>query len=677
MGYMNVESTYEVRKLHCRGPFTVEVPGSKSITNRALLLAAMGNRKCTLDGVLFSDDSRALLSCLEALGFEMTVDESAKRVTIQGTGGVIPKRREERNVVLDVRSAGTAARFLTVFLAFAGGDFEMHASPQMERRPMEPLLSILAEAGVEFTFGREPGHFPFAMHSDAVCLSQVTVDTTVSSQFTSALLMAGALLPDGLTVTVTGSRPAGSYIRMTLVMMEQFGIAPQTNGNCYKVPAGTDFGLEYYRIEPDLSGAAYFYSLAPLLGCDVCVKGVHRPSLQGDMRYAELLCELGCRLEDRQEGLWLLGDGISNYPGITVDMKDFSDQTMTLAVLASYADTPTEILNVGHIRQQESDRLSAVQTELRRMGVGCEEIQSGTGLRIIPARHQAARIGTYEDHRMAMSFALAGLRTEGIVIENPGCCAKTFENYFEVMDSLYRKPRVRALLFDVDDTLMDFHRCSVEAVKEGFEEIGLPPDMDRIERYTRFNEGLWRRLERGEMDRRTLLSTRWKLFFEQEGVDLQHMSGKASEAVDAGAFEEIYRRHLGSQHYLIEGADKLLAALSKKYRLYIVTNGVQATQKSRIAGAGIEKYFTDCFVSEEIGSEKPSKAFFEKVKNRLSPLLPQECMVIGDRLGADILGGVRAGMQTCWYNADGKRNEDRIHCDYIVKNYQELMEVLG
>ena len=428
-----MEQSYEVKTWNKKNPVKVTVPGSKSITNRALMLAAMSKENCVLEGVLFSDDSRAFLSCLQSLGFCVKIEEEEKRVTIQGTGGKIPNP----TATIHVRSAGTAARFLTVMLALAGGDYELQSSAQMAKRPMQPLLSILEKGGARFEYLGEEGHFPFRMHAHDLRHAQVEVDTSLSSQFASALLMAGCLLPDGLSLKMTGSRTAGSYIRMTLAMMEQFGIQYQEEASVYRIFGGQSFGVKEFLIEPDLSGAAYFYSLAVLFGTDVLVRNVHRPSLQGDMRYVELLAELGAQMEDTEEGLWLRGSGMNGFAGRRVDMKDFSDQTMTFAVVSVFAEGVTEIVNVGHIRFQESDRMAAILAELTRMGIRCEEMPEEEGIRIYPGKPQPARVETYEDHRMAMAFTLVGMKSGGIVIDNPGCCAKTFENYFEVIDSLY------------------------------------------------------------------------------------------------------------------------------------------------------------------------------------------------------------------------------------------------
>lgn len=430
-----MERTYQVRPLKKKGMFRVSVPGSKSMTNRALLLAALSDGTCMLEGVLFSEDSRVFLRCLENLGFQLQINESDTSVIICGAGGKIPNPQAE----IDVGSAGTAARFLTVMLAFAGGDYEIRSSEQMAKRPMEPLLSVLEQGGAEIEYHGEKGHFPFALHAHGAVLSEVTIDTSVSSQFASALLMAAVLLPEGLHVRMTGNRTEGSYIRMTTAMMQQFGFTVQQEESGYYIEGGQHIRKERYAVEPDVSGAAYFYSLAPLLGVDVLVRRVHADSLQGDMRYVALLGGLGCILEDTPDGLIVRGAGITHYPGLHVNMRDFSDQTMTLAALAVYADSVTEIAGVGHIRRQESDRIAAVLCELTRMGIRCEELPGDEGIRIYPGQPQPAVINTYDDHRMAMAFSLVGLRAEGIVIDNPGCCKKTFENYFDVLETLYQE----------------------------------------------------------------------------------------------------------------------------------------------------------------------------------------------------------------------------------------------
>lgn len=452
---MEKEKLYHVRKLKAKKEYHIEVPGSKSITNRALLLAALSGKKCMLSGVLFSDDTRGFLDCLVQLGFSLTIEEEKKQVILQGTAGQIPNPRAS----IDVRSAGTAARFLTVALAFAQGIYELDASLQMRKRPMEPILKILENLGVQFEFGKEPYHFPFKMIavkepqntdvSAETLTPEITIDTGLSSQFASALLMAACVLPNGLQIYLTGTRTEGSYIKMTLVMMEQFGIrVEQINGADgmigYRIEHQADWGLEQYQIEPDVSAACYFYAMSPLLKTSVIVRGVHKNSMQGDIQFLQVLEQMGCESKETEEGIQISfpKDVQEQFRGVTVSMKDFSDQTMTLAALAPFANTPTTIRNIGHIRFQESDRLHAVLTELKRMNVRCEEVVQEDGIRIEPIDKpevltEQIEIETYEDHRMAMAFTLPGLVLGNIEIKNPQCCGKTFENYFEVIESLY------------------------------------------------------------------------------------------------------------------------------------------------------------------------------------------------------------------------------------------------
>ena len=423
---------YQVRRMRQGQSFCVQVPGSKSITNRALLLAAQSIGSCTLKGVLFSADSRVFLQCLQTLGFTLEVREAQKEVTIVGTGGRIPNP----SASVYVGSAGTAARFLTVFLAAAGGRYTVDASAQMRKRPMGPLLDALREAGVAIRCLEEEGHFPFEMESNGIQTSELTIDTTVSSQFASALMMSAALLPQGLTIHLTGSRMAGAYILMTLQMMQQFGISAELKDGTCRILGGSHSAPQQYQIEPDVSAAGYFFAMAPLLRSCVLVQNVHLDSMQGDIRFLEICRQLGCRVMDTSQGVQVDGRGVAGYHGITVDMKEFSDQALTLAAIAPFAEGETRIIGVEHIRKQESDRLMVMQTELGRMGIACEELPEEGGICIHGGSVQPAVIQTYEDHRVAMAFALTGLRAGGIVIDNPACCSKTFEQYFEVLDDL-------------------------------------------------------------------------------------------------------------------------------------------------------------------------------------------------------------------------------------------------
>ena len=420
---------------------TVTVPGSKSITNRALLLAALSDGDCVLRNALFSADSRALITALQTLGISCSPNETTKEVRITGCKGSLPKK----NATVTAQSAGTAARFLTALFAFSDGTYLLDASEQMKKRPMAPLIDALRSLNISVVSTEKEGYLPLRITGARNTLQytpEISVSIDRSSQFLSALMMTGALLPGGLTVTAEGSRTAMSYVHITEHMMKEFGISPvlsstDTSGRTYLIPGNLSYHNSTYTIEPDLSGACYFYAAAALLGSSVTVKGVHNTSMQGDLRFIQALEQLGCVLTDTPEGICVTGPADGRYPGLDITMTDFSDQTMTMAVLALFANSPTHIRGVGHIRVQECDRLTATVTEINRLGGNAKVDEEGTGIIITPTPLHGARIMTYDDHRMAMAFSLAGLRIDGVEIDNPSCCKKTFENYFELFTECF------------------------------------------------------------------------------------------------------------------------------------------------------------------------------------------------------------------------------------------------
>lgn len=409
-------------------PLRVSVPGSKSITNRALLLATLADGLSTLRGVLFSDDSRHFLKCVQDLGFETTVDEENKVITVKGLGGEVPLKEASQYV----GSAGTAARFLTAYLGVSNGTYHMDASEQMRKRPMAPLLASLRELGCEITCTEKEGYFPFTLHSNGFGKNEISVDIEHSSQFLSALLIASTLSNEDFQVKVEGKHGM-AYIEMTCKMMEQFGVlSNRIAEDLFLTQAGQCYKALDYAIEPDVSAACYFYAMAPLLQVPVLVEGVHFDSLQGDVAFINILQQMGCTANDTCDGILIEPPTDGIFHGVTVDMSACSDQTITLAAIAPFADGPTTITGIGHIRFQESNRIQAIVTELTKMGIRCEEGESS--ITIYPGTPSPSTVETYDDHRMAMGFALIGLRSSGIVINDPDCCRKTFENYFSVLE---------------------------------------------------------------------------------------------------------------------------------------------------------------------------------------------------------------------------------------------------
>ena len=414
----------------------VKVPGSKSITNRALLIAALAEGETILKGALFSNDAKNMLACLSILGIKMEIDEENETITVQGCGGRLPVREASVNV----GSAGTAARFLTALLAFSAGVYHLDASEQMKKRPMKPLLDALIKLGALISYDEAEGHFPFTIDSRAVRGGEICLDTCISSQFLSAVVMTGFLLSDGLKVNIAGGRESLPYVDMTARVMESFEMKPDVvcdNGVVsYILSGGRAYKGRKYEIEPDVSAACYFYAAAEILGCRAQVKNVHLDSIQGDIEFIKLLTKMGARLEDEVDGILLYGANEGSYDGIEANLNSFSDQSLTLAAVSAFAKSPTRMTGIAHIRLQESDRLLAIKNELEKLGI--RAVMGDGEISIFPKAmdENEVYIETYDDHRVAMAFALVGLRRGGVVIKNPGCSAKTFKDYFKVLDEI-------------------------------------------------------------------------------------------------------------------------------------------------------------------------------------------------------------------------------------------------
>ena len=442
---------YRVRKLDNPIDWKVRVPGSKSMTNRVLLLAALQQGRITVDGVLFSDDSRVFLGSLQSLGFDLQIDEEKKQVVLEGCGGKIPKREAE----IYVGSAGTAARFLTAMLGCSEGTYVINASEQMKKRPMRPLFELLEQLGAQIVYLEQEYYLPVRitgcmkvggrMISDSVVTEvgcskntllpkYMELDISKSTQFLSAMLLIAPMFKQGLQIHITSEKKDGSYIRITRHMMEAFGVTVSFDGENYLVPPNAKYYKEQYTVEPDMSAACYFYAAAAMTGGKALVYNVYRDNTQGDLKFLEVLKQLGCNIEEEPEGIAVIGPQNGKLQGIHINMNDFSDQTMTLAVLAPFCKEKVRIEGIGHIRLQESDRLHGIATELAKLGVRCEEEESA--ITIYPGMPRAGVVETYEDHRMAMAFSIIGLMVDGIVIDNPMCCRKTFENYFELLEDL-------------------------------------------------------------------------------------------------------------------------------------------------------------------------------------------------------------------------------------------------
>ena len=382
---------------------SVRVPGSKSITARAMLISALAEGESVLYGAQFSDDCATFLNCLKELGIDCRTDGQALR--IKGCGGKLSVTRAKINV----GSAGTAGRFLPAVLALNNGEITVCCSEQMKKRPVAPLVKALESLGAKFTFLEKENSFPFIIRGTSACADGVTADISKSSQFLSALLMASVCADRPYKIKTVGSHGL-DYAEMTVKMMRSFG-AQVVNDGAYAVSG--KYTARNYTIEPDVSAGAYFYAINRVLGTRICVEGISSESMQGDMKFIEL---------------------IENFDGGRVNMGAYSDQALTLSAIAPYFSGPTEICGIAHIRGQECDRIRAMYENLTAMGVKCEEREDG--IKIYPSQPKPARIRTFGDHRVAMSFAVTGLRADGVVIEDAEVCSKTFKDYFSVLDGV-------------------------------------------------------------------------------------------------------------------------------------------------------------------------------------------------------------------------------------------------
>ena len=420
------------------------VSGSKSITNRALLIAAMAEGKSVLRGCLTSDDTVHFLNCLKELGFTVSEEpdgELGSNIEITGFGGDIPNKNTE----IYVGSAGTAARFLVAMLAFSDGEYIVRSSEQMKRRPMEPLIESLRNAGAEVECLETGGRFPLRIRgAKGRCdiPNSFTVNIDKSSQFLSALMIAAGTLDKAVEINVEGSHGL-KYVDMTAAMMRDFGVyadkRDDSNAVKYVFTGNDRYKALEYDIEPDMSAAAYFYALAAVLGTSVSVRGVRADMLQGDIELLRLLEKMGCTVYGLYSGcdsdvtVSGLESGVLRG-GFEIDMSAFSDQALTVAAIAPFADAPITITGIGHIRLQECDRINAIVSNLRRIGIETDE--GADYVKIYPGTPHGADIETFDDHRVAMSFALTGLRTEGVRILNYKCCSKTFSEYFHVLEGV-------------------------------------------------------------------------------------------------------------------------------------------------------------------------------------------------------------------------------------------------
>jgi 3-phosphoshikimate 1-carboxyvinyltransferase len=412
--------------LRARIDARVMLPGSKSYTNRALPIAALARGRSVLRGVLDSEDTRFMVEALKALGVAVDADWTTDSIAVDGTDGVVPATAAK----LFLGNSGTSMRFLTALATLAHGDITLDGTQRMRQRPLGPLIDGLASLGIRIRSEQGNGCPPVTITASGLPGGIIRMPGNVSSQYFSAIAMVSPYASDRLEIEVDGDLVSKPYLDMTVSTMGAFGV--RLHHRDYR-RIWTEPGQRYlrreYAIEPDASAASYFFALAAVTAGRVTVENLPPDSAQGDVRFVDVLERMGCTVVRGAREISVIGP--RQLRGVQVDMNAISDTVPTLAAIAPFASSPVVIQNVRHIRFKETDRLSAIATELRRLGVPVDETQDS--LKVSPATPRVAVVQTYDDHRMAMSFAVTGARVPGLQIADPGCVGKTVPRFWDIL----------------------------------------------------------------------------------------------------------------------------------------------------------------------------------------------------------------------------------------------------
>lgn len=405
----------------------IRPPGSKSLTNRALIIAALSKGPSRLTGVLDSRDTRVMIDSLRRLGIAVRQDVAKCTLEIEGCSGVIPAESAD----LWLENSGTSIRFLTALCTLGRGEYRLDGNARMQERPISDLVEALNHLGANVRCEQPTGCPPLVVQSEGLPGGKTRVAGNLSSQYLSALLMTAPCASSAVKIEVEGDLVSLPYIDMTLKVMSDFGVTVENHDFHQFSVSPQQYQASNYEVEPDASAASYFFAAAAVTGGEVTVEGLSGHSLQGDVRFVDALEQMGCRVNWQEDRITVSGGKLQ---GVDIDMNEISDTAQTLAAVAVFAEGPTRIRNVAHMRVKETDRVTALVTELRRLGISVEEALDG--LTIHPGPIEPATVETYDDHRMAMSFALIGLRVPGIRIADPGCTAKTYPHFFDDLQRL-------------------------------------------------------------------------------------------------------------------------------------------------------------------------------------------------------------------------------------------------
>ena len=408
---------------------SVVLPGSKSLSNRILLLSMLAEGKTEIQNLLDSDDVRRMVEALETLGIQLEENRAENLITVSGTSGIIPVKE----ATLMLGNAGTAIRPLTAAMTLGHGRFVLDGVQRMRERPIIDLVNGLSQLGANLRCINRTDCPPVEVIADGLPGGITRLSGAISSQYLTAILLAAPYADKEVQIEITDKLVSVPYVEMTLRLMRSFGVSVNhENFRLFHIPRQTYRSPGRIFVEGDASSASYFLAGAAITKGTVTVKGCGTDSLQGDARFAEVLEKMGAKVEWEPQQVKLTGNSLN---GIDVDMNQMPDAAMTLAVAALFASGPTAIRNIYNWRVKETERLQAVSTELRKLGA---EVEEGYDYLVIqpPEQIRKAEIDTYDDHRMAMAFSLAACGESPITINNPGCVSKTFPDYFEVLDGL-------------------------------------------------------------------------------------------------------------------------------------------------------------------------------------------------------------------------------------------------
>ena len=421
-------------RIRATGPIvaTVTLPGSKSLTNRYLTCTALADGRSVLRGASLSDDVLAMLRGLEQLGLPAETHAARREIVVTGRNGNLSADEAD----LDVGSAGTAMRFLTALSCLGHGRYRLDGSPRMRQRPIAALVDALRTLGAQIGYEGAAGCPPLTVLAQGLSGGEVVFEQPPSSQYVSALLMVAPYALRDVLIRIEGGLTSRPYVDLTSDVMRTLGVELlEADGRRFIVPALQRYHAGEYSIEPDASAATYFWAAAAVTGGRVCTRGVTRASRQGDVRFADVLAQMGCLVHEEASGLVVEGPPAGCLTGVAVDLNEMPDTVQTLAVLALFARGPTDIRNVSNLRIKETDRIAALAAELTRLGARVEARTDGLTIHP-PPRVGCTEIETYDDHRMAMSFAIAGLAADGLVVKDAGCVSKSFPEFFDVLGAL-------------------------------------------------------------------------------------------------------------------------------------------------------------------------------------------------------------------------------------------------